>query len=89
MFGDPGQGLGMATALPVACQDKVKQMPQVSKKTENSQRTFNIPLIRKLVFLQNKAFQAYYVIIYFYILYVLCVFTYIHPHIIELLGGLN
>ena len=30
----------MATTLPVACQDKVKQMPQVSKKTENSQRGF-------------------------------------------------
>ena len=30
----------MATTLPVACQDKVKQMPQVSKKTENSQKGF-------------------------------------------------
>lgn len=53
---------------------------------QKNQRISNIPLIRKLILPESKAFQAYYVIIYLYILYI-CVYvcTYIHARIIELL----
>lgn len=48
----------MATTLPVACQDKVKQMPQVSENTENSQKRFFKSIFSKQVsfyFLLKKA----------------------------------